>query len=149
MDFANITRIKKMFEDFDWFENLDFKNNKYIVYVNKMNKEVLSLVPDKIDGKNTLLHFYSSKMCSPNMYYKYYDVDEFYEEQKLIEFVSNNIKTYGKTVFAGMFYEIHDGENSITNLKIKYPHLSIEMERYYTDYGFEKISEELKNYGII
>lgn len=149
MSLLEISKIKEMYEKCDWFETASIKDETIYIYVNKMTGAILESIPDKINKKNVKVHFYQSRTCCPTMYLKTYTFENFERDFKLSKFVEENTKTYGARIMATMFYEIHDGENSLTSLKIKYPHLHIEMTNYYEEYGYLALSREMGPYGIV
>lgn len=144
-----ISMIKDIYDHFDWFKSVNVLDDKIIIYVDFMNQDVFNKIPDTFNGKNVKIHFYQSRMCSSDMYIKNYNFDSLSKDFELFEFVQSNTKIYGRRVMASMFYEVHDGDNSTTNLKIKYPHLYIEMERFYNQHGYLNLARELAPYGIV
>jgi hypothetical protein len=50
---------------------------------------------------------------------------------------------YDKNLLENIFYEVHDGKNSITEYSAMVPQLREEMEKLYHIYGFDVLYEEL------
>lgn len=146
---AEIAKIKEIYDQFDWFESVNIKDNKVFIYVNKMSGDIFEKIPDKFNGKPVKIHYQQSKDCNSGNYLKHYTFESLDHDFKLIEFVQKNTEIYGRRVMANMFYEIHDGENCLTNLKIKYPHLHTEMLIFYENYGYLSLVRELRPYGIV
>lgn len=52
-------------------------------------------------------------------------------------------KLCGSNVLQDVFYEVHDGENAVTNLSARYPEVRRRVQKIYDKYGFDVIYEEL------
>lgn len=141
-------KIKQMFENCSWFENVDIIDNRVYVYVNKMNSEIFGQVPDKINNKQVLVHFYSSKMCNKNSYTKVYDYEDFERNFEISKFFSEYSELYGKTVLGAMFYSIYNQSFS-SEMDKKYPHLHTELSNLYNKYGYRLLLDELERQNII
>lgn len=149
LELEEMLKVRQIFENCDWFESVAIKPDQIIIYSNRMGEDVFNQIPDKINNKNVKLHFYASKICNPSMYVKTYSYENFTRDYSLFKFVKDNTDIYGRTIMASMFFEVHDGVNSVTNLKIKYPHLYVEMQNYYEEFGYIALSRELAPYGIV
>lgn len=141
-------KIKQMFENCSWFENVDIIDNRIFIYVNKMNSSIINSIPDKIGTKQVLLHFYCSKMSDKNSYTKVYDYEEFETNFEISDFISRYSKLYGKTVLGSMFYSIYN-QSFTTELDKKYPHLHTELTNLYNKHGYRLLLNELEKQNII
>jgi hypothetical protein len=119
------------FKDFDWFSDITIESGRVIIYVYWMSGDTLSMLPDKLAGMQVLVH-YSSNVKLDNL-----DINLLIKELDRLE------KICGSNPLQDIFYEIHDGDNCVTNLSIKYPDVSSSMRRLYDEYGFDVIYEEL------
>jgi len=147
-EMEQIFKIKQVFEHFDWFEMLDIVDNKIIFYVNYMSKKVFDVIPDSINSKQVLVHFYCSKMADKNFYTKVYNYEDFVRDSDIQDFISDNMKIYGRTVLGCMFYEVYN-PNSGTSLKTKYPHLHTETTNICEKYGYMSVLKELEKQNVV
>lgn len=75
------------------------------------------------------------------------DVTEPAEEDKSLRHLTDELdkleKLVGTNILQDIFYEIHDGPNSVTNLSSRYPIVRKSLDRLYDEYGFDVIYEEM------
>lgn len=146
-EMQEIFKIKQIFEKFDWFECVDIKDNKVIIYVNRMGSEVFNKVPDYFNSKQVLVHFFSSRMSDKNNYMTH-SFDAFNKQLEIQEFIKKNVFIYGKTVFGYVFYEIYNSNIENKN-SIKYPHLHEEITNLCNKHGFFSVFKELETQAIV
>jgi hypothetical protein len=146
-ELQEIFKVKQIFEKFDWFECVDIVDNNFIVYVNRMGTEVFNKVPDYINKRKVLIHFYASKMANKNVYTTS-SYDEFNKNLEIQQFVKKNIHTYGKTVVGYVFYEIYNSNIEKTN-SVKYPHLHEEITILCNKHGYLSLFKELELQGVL
>lgn len=154
----------------DWFHSVGKdKSNRIVVYVKYMCDETTTDIPrqvDGIDGKiNVLCHFAASKNIKKELYaHKGFkpkesvpfleeavdDDLEFIEEpntpldlRELVAELDRLEKMSGSNIMQDIFYEVHDGENAVTNLSSKFPDVRCGMEKLYDQYGFDLIYDNM------
>lgn len=66
------------------------------------------------------------------------DIDELVIELDRLE------KICGVNGLESIFYEVHDGNNAVTNLGARYPEVKKSIQKLYNKYGFDIIYEELE-----
>lgn len=78
-------------------------------------------------------------------------VDEMTEEQLLelrVKHLTDELdkleKICGTNILSDIFFEIHDGNNAVTNLSIKYPEVREKLQSLYSQFGFDILYEELE-----
>lgn len=165
--------LASMFKDSDWFSEVGTDNlGRYVVYVKYKNKDNMALVPDKVMGKQVLVHFLVSKVAKREDFtnngnhipfanlVKRADLptlelvlDDGFEElsSDLLEIDLGDLtreldrleKSCGSNTLQDLFYEIHDKKNAVTNLSSRYPEVRASLESLYNEYGFDVIYEEL------
>lgn len=69
------------------------------------------------------------------------------EEDKSLRHLTDELdkleKLCGTNTLQDIFYEIHDGDNAVTNLSDRYPVIRAGLDRLYDEYGFDIVYEEL------
>jgi len=131
----------------DWFDSIGMDDyNRFVVYVKFMCQETLS-IPDKVNGKQVLVHYADSINSTKE---KYIEKLTFISSDDLsvlnLKSKLNNLrKMSGSQYLESIFFEVHDGNNAITNLSHQYPEVRKEMEDLYNQYGFDVIYDDLEN----
>ena len=164
MDFSEgMDQLSQLCKGKDWFFDISTDTSgNYVVYVKSMNMETMTLIPDTMAGRRVLVHFAASKLATreqftdrPNLYKQNWpepmdvvsEVVGSGEEEKslnhLIQELERLEKMCGSNMLQDIFYEIHDGDNAMTNLSAKFPDVRRGMEKLYHQYGFDVIYEEM------
>ena len=124
--------LKNKYSEYEWFHSIEVKNNKIILYVNYLNREILDLVSEK----DILIHYASSIL------------PERYTEEDEVDLLNNEIKdllfSLGKEKITNIFFEIHDGDDSVTELSNIYPKERNRLEKLYEEYGFDVLFDLLE-----
>jgi hypothetical protein len=130
----------------EWFDSVTICKDKVIVYTKFMNSEVFSSVPDSHEGKRILLNFAASKNLTKENFIETIVLTKEIEldKDKLIFNLKNLSNEFGANLVETIFYEIHDGDNRITNLSEKYPFLKEKLQNLYDEYGFDIIYGEFQ-----
>lgn len=159
-----ITELIKVCKDYDWFYDVDSKQDKLIVYVTKMGMDVFKAVPDTINNKQVLIHYAGSKTAQLSDFVNSNipipltkslpEIEELSEEyvvmeqeedfQVLVEELLRLEKICGKNVLQSLFFEIHDGDDAITNLSDKFPVAYISMKKLYDKYGYDVLYDAIQ-----
>lgn len=138
---------------FDWFCSAELgKDNRFIVYVNKMDLSVWNAVPPSLDGKQVLVHWQPSESPVKQETFSVY-VDsakaDFLESDDvdLIVFIQEELdkleRGCGTKNLSDIFYEIHDGKNAVTDVGRMYPDVVKRLTDLYNTYGFDVLYNEL------
>lgn len=158
--------LTETYQNYDWFHSVGVDSSKrYVIYVTRMGLDVWAAVPDKFQGVQVLCHFAGSKTSNPNQYVSpgvvvqanpvvtLVSVEDEVEElpssfleadlSELCRELDRLEKQCGSNCLQDIFYEVHDGENAVTNLSAKYPDVRKGLEKLYDEYGFDVIYEEL------
>lgn len=131
--------LKEQLSNFEWFNSLSTDIfGRFVVYVNKMNSEVFSNVPDVVDGKQTLCHFYpkSYNSMAENIPYQLH-------QDQLVSSWCKLVEQSSEQIVKDLFFEVHDGDDSITNFSQKYPDVFLKVKELYDLYGFDVIHNEM------
>jgi len=134
------------FKNKPWFHSMETDSNRIIVYVNYMSYEVLTSVPDNIDGKQVVCHFASAKLFTRD---KFADTVNLVPEDEVdINKLNSELTSLklvcGEEILSHMFFEIHDNHDAVTQFSEKYPDVRKSMEKLYDEYGFDLIYESLE-----
>lgn len=145
----------------DWFHHAAFDEfDRLVVYVKTLNLDVYHDVPDKIAGRQVLVHFASSKEARRDQYailekksFFTENVIDITEEVELLDEpldITELTKELdrlehicGSNIMQDIFYEVHDQSNAVTNLSVKFPEVRSSMESLYATYGFDLIYDEM------
>lgn len=157
MDKTNaLNKLREMFKDQDWYYDVGIEEfGRLVVYCNYMNIEVLTAVPDSIDGTDVLTWFAAYKQAGKEKYadnqtkttpVKQVEVEPEEEEvdmKLLIKELDRLEKLCGSRTLQDIFYEVHDGPNAVTNLSARFPEVREGMQKLYKTYGFDLVYEEM------
>lgn len=165
----SLIELAILFKDKKWFCDIELDDyNRYIIYNNYMNSEVLTSVPDKLNGKQVLLHFFSSKVAKRENFINNASHIPFkkIETNSKLEIIDDEIEELSSdhlendlddllmeldrlhaicdnNTIQNIFFELHDGKNAITNLSVKYPKVRDSLKLLYEEYGFDIIHDEI------
>jgi hypothetical protein len=145
----------------DWFFDIgtDTSGN-YIVYVKFMDLKTLTFIPDTMAGRSVLVHFAASKLANKDQFINKSNIHrlEFSDEtSSIFDTVEGNelgflIKELDELKFIcefdileSIFWEVHDGPNSVTNCSAMFPEVRKRMEKLYDQYGFDVIHNEFES----
>lgn len=161
--------LTEAFKNYAWFHDVGTDQyGRLVVYVKYMNHETLMKIPDRMEGRQVLVHFASSKLAKAEHFTSRQDDHEPFPllnkeaemvgQDGIVELPSSFLefdlsglckeldrleKICGSNCLQDIFYEIHDGRNAVTNNSARYPEVRNSLERLYQDYGFDVIYEEL------
>ena len=163
--------LARMCHGKDWFNQVGLDQfGRFVVYVNYLNLDVYAEVPDKIDGKTVLVHYAYSKDAHKDQFtgsvkkgppplpvveMDTIDIIDVTDDAELLEDESppdlrsltieldRLEKICGSNIMQDIFYEVHDGQNAVTNLSAKFPEVRSGVEKLYQRYGFDVIYEEM------
>jgi hypothetical protein len=150
----SLTSLNELCRGKEWFyDAVPDEFGRIVVYVNQIGPDVTQYVPDSIDGRQVLVHFASSYLAKKDKFINnlsspaVVDDPEDEEDNTPIGVLINKLdkleKICGSNILQDIFYEVHDGKNSVTNLSIKYPEIRKSLEELYEVFGFDVIYEEL------
>lgn len=152
-------KINEIVKNKDWFvETGTDQFGNIVVYVTKMSHEIFTTIPDAIDNSRVLVHFASHKNASRDDYIvnenEPFSLSKIIEElpdeelrtdpEQLILELDRIEEVCGVNVLEDLFYEIHDGANTLTNLSVKFPEIKNRIQKLYDEYGFDVIYEFLE-----
>jgi len=141
------------YSKFSWYDSVGLdRYNRYVVYVNLINKEVMETVRDSLNGKQVLIAYAHSKPNAlKNKYITSYDFSNyrcFDQEEPDLDFLSCELDRLEKfcdnNILCEVFFEVHDRKNAVTNLSKKFPEVRKTMEKLYDIYGFDILYDELE-----
>lgn len=162
-------RLSGLLYSYPWFAKKVIKHpsshNAIIAYVHLMNAEVFAVVPDKCEGYDVKVHFIASAPIEPGAPSPYVSspqarpafnpaalapakplLDEEPVFTQTLD-VHNEIwklqRVCGKDALTDIFYEIHDGDDAVTELSEEYPAVRAELQKLYNEFGFDVLFEEL------
>lgn len=128
----SIEVLKELCTGKDWVYDIDYsEENRLTVYVEYMNADIMTFVPEKVNNENVFLCFANYKrLC-----------EQF--EQNYIETVKDLVLQFGKQSVNDAFYEIHDADNAITDYYNKNPQLFDKLQVLYDKLGFDVLFDLL------
>lgn len=155
--------LTNLFGTKEWFHSVGTDQyGRLVVYIKHTTHETLNDIPDRVDGKQVMVHFASSLTASKNQYTEDLTVrkapeptlQETMDEVSEVELPPVDLseltgeldrleKVCGTHILQDIFYEIHDGNNAVTNLSVRYPVVRESLDRLYVQYGFDIIYEEM------
>lgn len=134
-------QVAKMYSRYAWFDSVDTDRfGKIIIYVHFLYPSIWNLIPEYVLEKQVLIHFSSYK-----------DFDKNKTTHNLSKLDNNELKSIikrlktdcGKTTLENIFFEVHDGENAVTNESYKFPKIKTELEKLYGEFGFDSVYDEV------
>ncbi len=166
--------LRTLYKDKEWYHSVGLDQyGRIVVYIHHSTQETLRDIPDRVAGKQVLVHFAGSLMATreqfvntpgprfpiatgtlpPPMEEQIVDVvgtllgNGSDTEEKSLRYLQNELerleKICGSYTLQDIFYEIQDGRNAVTNLSARYPEVRQRLERLYDMYGFDVIYEEM------
>ena len=150
-----------MFGSKEWFHSVGHDQyGRLVVYIKRTTHETLNDIPDRVNGKQVMVHFASSLTASRSQFTEDLTVrkpapvvipEEPISEvelppvdlSKLTDELDSLEKVCGSHILQDIFYEIHDGDNAVTNLSVRFPQVRSSLVKLYDEYGFDIIYEEL------
>lgn len=123
------------FKNYSWFDGVGTdKYGRNIVYVKSMSQEVFNSVPTMLGGKQVLIHYSSSRDVNIKNY-----------KSNLYDELEVNIKKlcaeFDLDLVEDIFWELKEGNMSITNVKDQHPILTSSLQKIYDTEDFDKIME--------
>lgn len=158
MNLDYINKLKEELSKKEWFDDIGYdKCGNIIVYIKYSCHETINDIPDYIDGTHILVHFAASKpliKCKFITEIKARSVivdeklsfEEFESQIDLLKLTNelDSLKNiYGTDVLESIFFEVHDGDNAITNISKDYPLVRESIDNLYNKYGFDVIYDQL------
>jgi hypothetical protein len=132
------------FKNQDWFDSVGIDEyNRDIVYVHYMNLDIIKYIQSCVG--NVLIHFTDSKI-NKEKYVKLVEIDPITDRDPsttLLRIIGSLQEEYPQNIIQDIFFEIHDGENSLTNFSVTFSNLRSELEDLYNVYGFDVIYDYL------
>jgi hypothetical protein len=165
-----ISGLTQLLSNHSWFNGVGVDNfGKLIVYVSHATLEIMNAIPDKFENKRVVWQYASSKsevvaakyavvykptyhnapIYVPNIIPvdqplpKYTESDIEPDLKFLISELDRLEKLCGSRVLQDLFYEVHDGKNSVTTLKNKFPEIYDDVLDLYEEFGFDIMYNEL------
>lgn len=161
----DIQQLVEEYSQFDWYDSVGLdKSNRYIVYTKLINREVMKVVRQDLNGTQVLVAFAHAKPSNDSRS-RYINFHDFSKSRQQLSTVITPIETVkedtldldyliamldkmekwcgSNNILQDIFYEIHDGKNAVTNLSTRFPHVREELNKLYETYGFDIIYEEL------
>lgn len=150
----NLNNLKNALKDKIWFYDTGIDEyDRPVVYVHLMNSSIfkeLSEVSKQFLETSPCIHYASSSLLERSKYVN---------EINLIKNLPNSIYTLdflfhelnklkdvcGLNILSDIFYEVHDGQNAITNLSAKFPEVKDSLDKLYAEYGFDLIYNYLED----
>ena len=140
--------LERKFGDRDWFHSIGTDPyGRVVVYINYACQETLYSIPDKVDGKQVLVHFAASKLAKREDFCNMPSNSR--QQSADVDILNRDINTligeFGREKVRDIFYEIHDKQNALTNLSPKHPYARDILEKLYDEYGFDVLFDLLDN----
>jgi hypothetical protein len=162
-----LKELEVLLDPYDWFYEVDAEPLRYVVYVTHMNSEQNSVIPDRVQGKQVVIHFARSKTTNAQEFVvegrpsllKSIDAIattgdlllplseddvEVPDLNELGQRIDKLERQVGPNILFDIFFEIHDGGRAVTQLGAKFPEVRHAMQELYHEYGFDPIYNELE-----
>lgn len=159
--------LSKQLEKFEWFtgrmEINPILHHSIVVYVKYMNSEVYREVPDVVNGWAIRPWFVGYADCT-HVISKPSTLEKMASEvgtlptgmlaagpppfESGLDFhheVWKLSKVCGRSKLEDIFYEIHDGEDAVTNQSANFPEIRTKLEALYDEFGFDVLFDEFDN----
>lgn len=152
----NFQNLIEQIKDCDWFCGSGKDDyNRHVIYVNKMNLEILLSLPNECDNVQVLCHYYNSFVIDSSKYVEKIDsepqnyvvedsIESKFQKDEIKYHVGLLLEKYGVNTVQDIFYEIHDGGNAVTNLSAIFPELKEKMMDLYRKFGFNPLYKEIE-----
>lgn len=155
-----IAALERYLKGFDWFHSIGVDPyGRHVVYVQYMNIDTLTTVPDYCDGKQVLIHFAASLTSKADDF----KVNVSPAKPQLETWIAPELPTgdlpvldlseiedllktgpITKPALIDMFYEIHDGDDAVTFVSESFPKEREKLEALYNTYGFDVLHDLLE-----
>lgn len=116
-----------------YVSSVESKDN-ITVYVKFMNSRVLSEIPNRFNNKKVLVH-YASYNEARKINFQEFDLKN----------VATRAREYDEKLLTDILYEIHDGEDAITNVKEDNFEIYNLIKTIYDKYGFDVTHDAILN----
>jgi len=146
-----LDNIQDQLSQFDWYHSHVVEPRKVTIYVNYMNHNVLTAIPDKIGDKQTVLCFSSHVLAKADDYSFFPQVkkqeelgeqeDVTFDDLKELDYI---ISVAGIENTLHLFYEIHDSDDNVTQVASAFPLEAKAMAKLYDKYGFDVLYDYLE-----
>jgi hypothetical protein len=148
----DIRQLGEQLSAHEWFWGISTEHDRYIVYADYINSAVEELVPQTYNGKQVLLHFSTNsnirKLEFTNIPSVLAGSPIEIEEQEILltEELETLEKRVGSEALQDLLFEVHDGDQALTHLSLKYPDVRDELEILYDRYGFDELYIEIEGF---
>ena len=160
-----LVQLRHLYQGKDWFADVGTDQyGRFVVYIKYTCEETLRGIADYHEGVQVVVHLDASRTATRAAYVETPGAIKFtvipaytapapaesvevVEEDKSLRHLTDELdkleKLCGTNTLQDIFYEIHDGPNSVTNLSSRYPIVRKSLDRLYDEYGFDVIYEEM------
>jgi len=155
-----VATLKEKFQKNQWFHDVVLdRYNRPVVYVYELTREIDEAVPQTLGGRQVLVHWASSLIFKKEQFVSNgTEAAISLVKVKAEELPSSDLeldlsdltltldsleKICGSNILQDIFYEVHDGPNSVTNLSARHPEVREALNKLYDEFGFDIIYEEL------
>lgn len=129
-----------------------------IAYVHYMGRDVDAAVPTVFEGYNVKMHFIGSLSVLDTTIKKTFpqpavapEVKAALETEEAVLAPAGDLHNdlwklrgvCGHSQLRDIFYEIHDGDDAVTNLSPDYPEVRAKLQSLYDTFGFDVLFEDL------
>ena len=165
--------LRSLYKDKEWYHSVgQDQYGRIVVYIHHATHETLHDIPDRVAGKQVLVHFAGNLLATREQFVNTPSSrllpvatgtlpppieDEIVDvvgtligsntEEKSILYLQKELdrleRICGSYTLQDIFYEIQDGRNAVTNLSARYPEVRKGLEMLYEIYGFDVIYEEM------
>lgn len=160
--------LKVQLHGYPWFAQQTAKHdslhNAIVAYVHLMNREIETLVPLKVDGWDVRAHFVGSANTlstaekksaplstahpvAPVVVQLLQEEPEFTTTLDIHNEIWKLRRVCGKENLTDIFYEIHDGDDAVTNHSEQFPLVREKLQSLYNEFGFDLLFEEIDDFG--
>lgn len=139
--------LEKRFGDRDWFHSVGKDQyGRVVVYIKYACQETLLDIPDRVDGKQVLVHLAGYLLASREVFVA--GPNKPVKPEADVDILTRDVKTLvndlGKGKVRDIFYEIHDGAGALTQLSDMHPYARECLEKLYDEYGFDVLFDLLE-----
>lgn len=137
-----LNTLKELFSNYDWFYDVGLDEfNKPVVYVHHMNTDIFNIIRKE---SSVVKIYYSSyaKLKASNYIEELNaepDLDHLNTEIRYLQSICK------RDLLQHVFYEIHDGDNAVTNYSSALSEVREMLEDLYNTYGYDLLYEKLES----
>lgn len=136
-----LQQLKDSLSNNPWFYDVRLDTfNRTVVYVHYMNQEVFHSI--RMITDSACIHYASYAQCTKEKYVDNLsgelDVDHLSSE---IDYLQSICKA---DLLKDIFYEIHDGDDAVTNFSSTSPEVRDMLQSLYNTYGYDLLYEKLE-----